>query len=156
MEITSPKNTPDGWHGEFDAEGGSFHTGSGHAALFYASGGNRFSVSGDGFHTERYLDPPVLDNFTNTGNAGGLSASYERDFSNSDRLFLTITENAVRYLVPNEVVQEQSGQRQVSAQKEIMGQVRYTHAFSTDVLLSVAGSVRDATALLSSNSEPRR
>jgi hypothetical protein len=153
VEITSPKNTPDGLHGEFDAEGGSFHTGSGHAALFYASGGNRFSISGDGFHAERYLDPPVLSNFTNTGNAGGFSASYERDFSNSDRLFLTFTQNAVRYLVPNELVQQQSGQRQDSVQKEILGQVRYTHAFSTDVLLNVAGSVRDTTALLSSNPE---
>jgi len=153
VEITSPKNTPDGWHGEFDAEGGSFDTGSAHASLFYARGGNRFSASGDGFHTDRYLDPPVLDNFTNTGNAGGFSASYERDFSNSDRLLLTVTQNAVRYLVPNELVQQQSGQRQDSTQKEIMGQVRYTHAFSTDVLLSAAGSVRDTTALLSSNPE---
>ena len=153
VEITSPKNTPDGWHGEFDVEGGSFDTGSAHASLFYARGGNRFSAGGDGFHTDRYLDPPVLDNFTNTGNAGGFSVSYERDFSNSDRLLLTVTQNAVRYLVPNELVQQQSGQRQDSTQKEIMGQVRYTHAFSTDVLLSAAGSVRDTTALLSSNPE---
>src|SRR5579864_8323600 len=108
VEITSPKNTPDGLHGEFDAEGGSFDTGSGHAALFYARGGNRFSISGDGFHTERYLDPPVLANFTNVGNAGGFSASYERDFSNSDRVFVTLAQNAVRYLAPNELVQQQS------------------------------------------------
>src|SRR5579862_6883332 len=130
VEITSPKNTPAGLHGEFDAEGGSFSTGSAHAALFYANGENRFSISGDGFHTERYLDPPVLANFTNTGNAGGFSASYERDFSNSDRVFVTLAQNAVRYLAPNELVQQQSGQRQDSEQKEIMGQVRYTHAFS--------------------------
>src|ERR1700730_18891119 len=55
VEITSPKNAPNGLHGEFDAEGGSFSTGSAHAALFYANGANRFSVSGDGFHTDRYL-----------------------------------------------------------------------------------------------------
>ena len=153
VEITSPKNTPAGLHGEFDAEGGSFSTGSAHATLFYASGGNRFSVSGDGFHTDRYLDPPVLGNYTNLGNAGGFSASYERDFSNSGRLFFTITQHAVRYLVPNELVQQLGGQRQDAAQKETSGQVRYTHPFSTDVLLSVAGSVRDFTALLSSNPE---
>jgi hypothetical protein len=151
VEITSPKNTPAGLHGEFDAEGGSFLAGSAHAALFYAKGGNRFSVSGDGFHTDRYLDPPVLGNFTNRGNAGGFSASYERDFSSSDRLFLTVTQHAVRYLVPNELVQQQAGQRQDTAQQETSGQVRYTHAFSPELLLSVAGSVRDTTALLSSN-----
>ncbi|MCU1343676.1 MAG: TonB-dependent receptor [Candidatus Acidoferrum typicum] len=153
VEITSPKNAPDGLHGEFDAEGGSFSTGSAHAALFYAHGANRFSVSGDGFHTDRYLDPPVLGNYTNRGNAGGFSASYERDFSSSDRLLITVTQHSVRYLVPNELVQQQAGQREDAAQRETSGQLRYTHTFSPDLLFSVAGSVRDATALLTSNAQ---
>jgi hypothetical protein len=151
VEVTSPKNNPVGLHGEFDADGGRFSTGSVHGALFYSTGGNRVSISGDGFHTDRYLDPPVLGNYTNLGNSGGFSASYERDFSNGDRVFVTFTQNAVRYLVPNELVQQQAGQRQDATQKETAGQIHYTHAFSTDVLLSVAGSLRDATALLSSN-----
>jgi outer membrane receptor for Fe3+-dicitrate len=153
VEITSPKNAPNGLHGEFDAEGGSFLTGSAHAALFYANGANRFSVSGDGFHTDRYLDPPVLSNSTNRGNAGGFSTSYERDFSSRDRLLITVTQHSVRYLVPNELVQQQAGQRQDASQRETTGQLRYTHTFSPDLLFSVAGSVRDATALLSSNEQ---
>src|SRR6267142_930137 len=151
VEITSPKNAPVGLHGELDAEGGSFSSGSLHAALFYSHGANRFSVSGDGFHTDRYLDPPVLNDYTNRGNAGGFSASYERDFSSSDRLFVTVTQHAVRYLVPNELIQQQTGQREDATQQETSGQARYTHTFSPDLLLSVAGNVRDVTALLSSN-----
>jgi hypothetical protein len=151
IEVTSPKNSPTGLHGEFDLEGGSFSTGSGHAALFYATARNRFSASGNGFHTDRYLDPPVLQNYTNLGNAGGFSASYERDLSNSDRLFLTVSQHAVRYMVPNEFLQQEAGQRQDAAQKETSGHVHYTHVFSKDILWSVAASVRDRTALLSSN-----
>ena len=151
VEVSSPKNNPAGLHGEFEAEGGSFSTASGSGALFYSSGGNRFSITGDGFHSGRYLDPPVLQNYTNIGNAGGFSASYERDFSNGDRLFLTFAQHAVRYEVPNELVQQEAGQRQDSEQKETSGQVHYTHAFSANILLSVAGSVRDAYALLNSN-----
>jgi hypothetical protein len=151
VEITSPKNAPVGLHGEFDAEGGSFSSGSAHSAIFYPNGANRFSVSGDGFHTDRYLDPPVLSNYTNRGNAGGFSASYERDFSTSDRLLVTMTQHAVRYLAPNELIQQQAGQREDAAQQETSGQARYTHTFSPDLLSSVAGSVRDASALLSSN-----
>ena len=151
VEVTSPKNNPAGLHGEMDAEGGSFDSGSLHAALFYSFGANRFSISGDGFHTDRYLDPPVLGNYTNLGNSGGFSISYEHDFSNGDRLFATFSQNAVRYLVPNELVQQQAGQRQDAAQSETGGQIHFTHAFSTNVLLSLAASVRDATALLSSN-----
>ena len=153
VEVTSPKNNPAGLHGEFEAEGGSFSTASGSGALFYSRGENRFSITGDGFHSGRYLDPPVLQNYTNIGNAGGYSSSYERDFANGDRLFVTFGQHAVRYQVPNELVQQQAGQRQDSTQKETSGQVHYTHAFSADVLLSVAGSVRDASALLNSNAE---
>ena len=153
VEVTSPKNNPAGLHGEFEAEGGSFSTASGSGALYYSKGENRFSVTGDGFHSARYLDPPVLQNFTNIGNAGGFSSSYERDFANGDRLFVTFGQHAVRYEVPNELVQQEAGQRQDSEQKETSGQVHYTHAFSANILLSVAGSVRDASALLNSNAQ---
>lgn len=153
VEVTSPKNNPPGLHGELDAEGGSFSTASGSAGLFYSSGGNRFSVNGNGFHSDRYLDPPTIGNFTNRGSAGGFSASYERDFSAGDRLYLTFGRHAVRYLVPNDLPQEAAGQRQDSTQMETSGQVHYTHAFSPDVLLSVAGSVRDASSLLNSNAQ---
>jgi hypothetical protein len=153
VEVTSPKNNPAGLHGEFEAEGGSFPTASGSGALFYSRGGNRFSINGDGFHSGRYLDPPVLQNYTNIGNAGGFSSSYERDFSNGDRLFVTFAQHAVRYQLPNELVQQEAGQRQDSDQKETSGQVHYTHAFSADILLSVAGSVRDASAFLNSNAQ---
>src|SRR5216683_757775 len=153
VEVTSPKNNPAGLHGEFEAEGGSFSTASGSGALFYSSGKSRFSVTGDGFHSGRYLDPPVLQNFTNVGNAGGFSSSYERDFSSGDRLLVTFGQHAVRYEVPNELVQQAAAQRQDSKEKETSGQVHYTHAFSADVLLSVAGSVRNAYALLNSNAQ---
>ncbi|MGH9680349.1 MAG: TonB-dependent receptor, partial [Candidatus Acidiferrales bacterium] len=151
IEVTSPENNPAGLHGDLDLTGGSFWSGTADAAVFYSAGANRFSITGDGFHTDRYLDPPVLANYTNLGNAGGFSASYERDFSNGDRLFATFSRHTLRYLVPNELVQQQTGQRQDALQEETSGQVRYTHAISSNILLSIAGDVRDATALLSSN-----
>src|SRR5438105_2120322 len=69
VEVTTKKDVPAGWHGRFDAGGGSFSTTNGAAGISYAQGANRFSASGEGFHTERYLDPPVLANYTNRGNA---------------------------------------------------------------------------------------
>jgi len=151
VEVTSPKNYPTGLHGEFAAEGGSFATGSGHAAIFYSSGENRFTASGDGFHTDRYLDPPVLSNYTNIGNSGGGSASYERDFAHGDRVYVTLEQHAVRYLVPNELIQQQAGQRQDVNTRELGGQITYTHAFSPEVLLNIAGSARDTSFGLFSN-----
>jgi len=151
VEVTTTKDVPEGLHGQFDLNGGSFSSISSSAAVSYAFGENRFSLSGNGFHTDRYLDPPVLENFTNRGNAGGFSASYEREFSGSDRLRFTIIHNAVRFLVPNELVQQQAGQRQDLTNQETSGQVFFQHTISPDLFLSLSGSVRDASADLTSN-----
>ncbi len=151
VEVTTTKDMPGGLHGQFDAQGGSFSTVTGSAALSYSSGKNRFLASGDGFHTDRYLDPPVLENFTNRGNAAGFSASYERDFSDRDRLRVTVTHNDVRFLVPNELIQQEAGQRQDIANSETAGQIFFQHTISPDLFLSFSGSIRDANATLKSN-----
>jgi hypothetical protein len=151
VEVTTVKDVPDGLHGQFDLNAGSFSSISSSAALSYAFGENRFSISGNGFHTDRYLDPPVLENFTNRGNAGGFSAGYEREFSGSDRLRISIIHNAVRFLVPNELVQQQVGQRQDITNQETSGQIFFQHTISPNLFLSLSGSVRDASAELTSN-----
>lgn len=151
VELTTQKDVPSGLHGQFDASGGSFSTADGSAGISFVRGGNRFSASADGFHTDRYLDPPVLQNFTNRGNTAGFSGSYERDFSDGDRVRVTVTHNAVRLLVPNELVQQTAGQRQDLADAENSGQVYFQHPISQDLFLSLSGSVRDASVTLRSN-----
>src|SRR5882724_9118155 len=151
IEVTTAKDMPRGIHGQINAGGGSFSTVIGAAALSYSAGKNRFSASGNGFHTDRYLDPPVLKNFTNRGNAGGFSASYERDFSDRDRLRITVSHNAVRFLVPNELVQQQALQRQDITNNETTGQIFFQYTISPSLFLNFSGSVRDASSTLTSN-----
>jgi len=151
VEVSTGKDVPDGWHGRFDAGGGSFSSLDATAAISFSEGPNRFSVSGQGFHTDRYLDPPVLANYTNRGNAAGFSASYERDFSRNDRLRLSVSHNVVRFLVPNELVQQQAGQRQDIANAETSGQIFFQHTISSSLFLSLAASARDSSAMLTSN-----
>ncbi len=151
VELTTQKDVPAGLHGQLDASGGSFSTANGSAGISFLRGANRFSASVDGFHSDRYLDPPVLQNFTNRGNAAGFSTSYERDFSSGNRLRITVTHNAVRFLVPDELVQQQAGQRQDLANTESSGQVYFQHPISQNLFLSLSGSVRDASATLRSN-----
>jgi outer membrane cobalamin receptor len=151
IEVTTEKNGPSGLHGQLDVVGGSFGTSNGSASVSYSQGKNRFSINSDAFHTERYLDPPVLANYTNRASASGFSASYERDFSDRDRLRLTISHNVVRFLVPNELVQQETGQRQDMTSTETTGQVYFQHIISPQLLLSFSGSVRAAAATLTSN-----
>lgn len=151
VEVTTVKDVFPGLHGRFDAGGGSFSTVSGSAGISYAWARNRFAISGDGFHTDRYLDPPVLANFTNRGNADGFSTSYERGFSDRNRLRITITHDVMRFLVPNYLIQQNSGQRQDIANTETSEQIYFQHTISSDLFLSFSGSVRDTGAKLSSN-----
>lgn len=151
VEVTTGKNPPGGLHGEGSSEAGSFSTTSGSARLSFARDNDRFSVGGRGFHTERYLDPPVLQNFTNRANSDGIFAVYERDLSERDRLRISVSHNSVRYLVPNELVQQDALQRQDIASAETAGQIYFQHILSPDIVFSAAGSVRDSRATLSSN-----
>jgi len=151
VEVTTTKDVPGGLHGQFDLEGGSFSAVTGSATVSYSAGKNRFSASGDGFQSNRYLDPPVLENFTNRGNEAGFSAAYERDFSDKDRLRITLTHNEVRFLVPNELIQQEAGQRQDITNGETAGEIFVQHTISPDLFLSFSSSVRDASATLTSN-----
>jgi len=153
VEVTTKKDVQAGWHGRVDAAGGSFSTLNGAAGLSYAREAERFSAGGEGFHTDRYLDPPVLGNYANRGNGGGFSFSYERDFSTSDRLRVSVMHNVVRFLVPNELVQQRAGQRQDIQNTETSGQIYFQHTISAELFLSFSGSVRDSSATLASNAQ---
>src|SRR6202035_2181608 len=151
VEVVTEKNIPSGLHGQFDIDGGAFGMVGGFSRVSYSRGRNRLSLSGDAFHTERYLDPPVVENYTNRATAGGFSTSYERDFSDRDRLRVTIANHSVHFQVPNELIQQKAGQRQDIANTETSGQIYFQHTVSPDLLLSLAGSVRDTAATLTSN-----
>ena len=151
IEVTTQKDVPAGWHGRLDAAGGSFASASGSADVSYSRRDDHVSLGGYGFHTNRYLDPPVLDNFTNRGTTAGASGSYEHDFTDHDRLRVSLVHSEVRFLVPNERLQQQAGQRQDIANAETTGQVYFQHTFSQDLLLSASGSMGDADAGLRSN-----
>jgi hypothetical protein len=151
VEITTPKNAPRGLHGQFVAGGGSFASADGDIALTYSRGRNYASANAGGFQTDRYLDPPVLGNYTNSGSSGTLSASYARELSDRSRIRVTLTHDVADFLVPNELLQQLAAQRQSRQNLETSGSIYYQRTVGTDLLLDTQGSIRDAGALLSSN-----
>lgn len=151
VEVTTGTDAHPGWHGQADLSGGSFDAVNGSAALSYATKSDQFSASTHGFHSGRFLDPPVLPNYSNRGNGGGYSASWDHNFNLRDRLSFSFTHGETRLLVPNELVQQQAGQRQDRTNAETGGQVYFQHAASANLLWTVAGNVRDAEATLASN-----
>ena len=152
VELSSPKDIPDGLHGDAAIGGGSFGSVNGYAGLVYGHGPDRLSASGYGTRTDRYLDPPVLDNFTNRGSSGGGTVAYSRDLSSRDRIRVKVSQSDVRFEVPNELVQQNAGQRQDRTNRETSGLIYYQRVVSPALLFDAEGSVRDDSADLWSNS----
>ena len=151
VEMVTAKDFGAGLHGEAVLAGGSFDTADGYLLTQYGWGKNTLGFNAEGAMTERYLNPPVVQNYTNNGTTGDFGASYERDFTNHDRLSLSVRHEFSRFLVPNELVQQAAGQRQDKNNYETMGIVSYQHLFSANVVGDFHGMVRDDSEGLSSN-----
>jgi outer membrane cobalamin receptor len=151
VEMNTTKDPGAGFHGNVVLAGGSFDTADGYLLTQYEWGKNIVGVNAEGAMTDRYLNPPVLQNFTNNGTTGDFGASYERDFSNHDRLSFSVRHEFSRFLVPNELVQETAGQRQDRDNFETMGIVSYQHLFSQNVVGDLHGMVRDDSEGFTSN-----
>jgi len=151
IEVNTTRTQQSGLHGQADLSGGSFATGAAFAQLQYGWGKNNLGVSGSGAMTGRYLNPPVLENYTNNGTTSDFTANYERDLTPRDSLSLFVRHELSRFLVPNELVQQAAGQRQDRDNFETMGAVSYQHIFSPNVVGDLRGMVRDNSNDLSSN-----
>jgi outer membrane cobalamin receptor len=151
IEVTTTHDTAQGLHGSAGVGGGSFDAQTGFINGTYGWAHSAISFDGDASRTERYLDPPVLKNYTNSGTTAGFGAGYSIDLSAKDRLFFSGRWSAARFEVPNENVQQAAGQRQDRDTPEEEGRASWTHVLSPDALLSVRGSVEDLSANLWSN-----
>jgi outer membrane cobalamin receptor len=150
VEVNTQKDSRQGLHGELVGSGGSFAMAQGYGSVQYARGKNTFAISFDGTTTDRYLNPPAAQNYTNVATTNNYGAQYEHDFNKDHLAFIFGTDQA-RYLVPNEQVQEAAGQRQDRANFETMGIISFQHVISLNALADFRGMVRDDTSTLASN-----
>jgi hypothetical protein len=151
VEVATTKDARPGFHGKAVFTGGSFGTADGYLQTQYAWGKNTLGVSADGAMTDRFLNPPVLQNFTNTATNGDFSIHYERDITDSDRLGVIVRHALSRFEIPNELLQQVVGQRQDRGNFETMGILSYQHIFNPNVLGDLRFMARDDTDNLSSN-----
>jgi len=151
VEVNTLRDSRLGFHGKAVADAGSFDTAGGDLVGQYGWKHDTLSLSGGVDRTDRYLDPPVEQNFTNSGTNGSFAAQYEKDLTDGDRIGLIFRHGQSRFGVPNEIVQQEAGQRQDRDAGETAGQVFYQHTFSPNIIGDVRGMVRDFSADLWSN-----
>src|SRR6516165_1463643 len=112
-----------GLHGSASLQEGSFNNRDAFMSLMYSRNRTSAGLSGDAMATDRYLDPPVVQNYTNRGSGGSFSAMLEREWSTSDHTRIYADERRTRLMVPNEILQEEAGQRQDRDGRETLGQI---------------------------------
>ncbi len=151
IEVVTTAQTRHGFGGSASVSAGSFETRSAEAVAEYGWPKTTFSVAGGMSETDRYLDPPVEENFTNHGSTANVSVHLEHDITPADRFGAIFRSGRARFLVPNEHVQEEAGQRQDRDSDETMAQFSYQRILSANVLGDVRAMVRDVSAGLWSN-----
>jgi hypothetical protein len=143
VEVNTQQDSQPGLHGEGAMSGGSFDSAGAFAQGQYARGKNLFGASASGAMTSHYLNPVVVQNYTNRGTLGDFAANYQRDLTSKDRLIFSVRHELSRYEVPNEQLQQAAGQLQTADNIETMGTVSYQHTFSSNMLADLRGMVRD-------------
>jgi outer membrane cobalamin receptor len=151
VEISTARGARHGFHGQFVTAGGGFSTADSYLMVQQGWGKNTLGISAEGTITERYLDPPVLNNYTNQATTSSVAAHYERDLTDRDRLGFILRHEQTVFQVPNEFVQQSAGQRQDRDSDETIGIFSYQHIFSSNVLGDFRVMSRDDSAGLSSN-----
>jgi TonB-dependent Receptor Plug Domain len=151
IEVNTLQDAQPGFHGQVVLSGGSFDTAGVSASGQYAWGKNIFGGSASGSMTDHYLNPVVPQNYTNSGTLGDFSVNYERDLTSKDRLRFIVRHEFSRYELPNEQIQEASGQLQTADNIETMGTASYQHTFSSNAVADFRGMVRDNAIDYNSN-----
>jgi hypothetical protein len=151
VEVTAPNDPAPGLHAIAAVGGGSFSTANGYVGIGYGNGASQLMLTGNVGTTDRYLDPPLIANYTNHASTVGFTATYSRDLTNRDRLRFSIRHDEVRYLVPNELVQQEAGQRQDAVAAETSSQVDYQRIVTDNLLLSAEGGILKQSFHLWSN-----
>jgi outer membrane cobalamin receptor len=151
VELNTKRNPNPGLHGQLLLSGGTYDTVGSYGQLQDTWGKNTLGATASGGRSSHYLNPVVVQNYTDAGTTGDFSLRYERDFTDKDRLILSVRHELSRFEIPNELLQQQAGQLQTGDNFETLGSVHYQHLFSADSLGTIDGMVRDNANDLYSN-----
>lgn len=153
IEVTSRSGLEIPKAGSVTLSGGSFGT---FETSFDVGGHTRkfgYFISGAGSTTDRFLDPPAIENFHNNGRA--VKTFFKLDYTPSDKnLFrFNFFFNNQRFDVPNLPDQQVEGQDQRRRSNDNLESFSWEHIFSPNLVSYFAAYQRYNEAKLRSNEE---
>jgi outer membrane receptor protein involved in Fe transport len=139
--------------GGISLSGGSFSTGEASADFSMHTKKFGFLTNLSASTSQRYLDPPTLDNFHNFGRTGKAFFRLDYQFNAKDSLRGTFTFGGSNFQVPNRFAQELAGQDQKQRLRDSSENITYQRIISANTLATVSFFNRYATARLNSNAQ---
>ena len=151
INVNTRSGLEDPTQGGLSFSGGSFSTGE--VAADFATHTKKLGLLANlsASTSQRYLDPPTLDNFHNFGRTGKgfFRLDYQFDPNNSVKGVLTF--GGSNFQVPNKFVQEIAGQDQRQRLRDNSQNISYQHIFSPNSVAQFSFFHRQGNAQLNSN-----
>ena len=151
IEVVTTTPAHRGLGASVSASVGSSDTQSADAIVEKGGEKTTISMTAGAARTDRYLDPPVEENFTNRGATLNASLRLEHDLSSSTRVGVIARHGGARFMVPNEHIQQEAGQRQDRDSGENAVQFSAQRIFSPSLVGDLRGMIRAISAGLWSN-----
>ncbi|HEY6359949.1 MAG TPA: TonB-dependent receptor, partial [Vicinamibacterales bacterium] len=151
IELSTAHDSRPGFHGLASLEVGSFASVNGYGSGQYSTGRTTAGFALERMVTDRYLDPPNEGNFTNHGEATGVSVRLEHAWTDSNRTRAYGYRRSSGFQVPNEALQQEAGQLQERSADESLGQAAHQQILSSNVLLNARMMARAGDATLTAN-----
>lgn len=138
-------------NGGLTFSGGSFSTGE--IGADFSTHTKKFGLLANLSATtsQRYLDPPTIDNFHNFGRTGKGFFRLDYQFNQNNSLRGSFTFGGSNFQVPNRLEQEIAGQDQRERLRDNSQNITYQHIFSPNTVAQVSFFNRDSRAKLLSN-----
>ncbi|PYS48221.1 MAG: hypothetical protein DMF68_13755 [Acidobacteria bacterium] len=137
--------------GGLSFSGGSFSTGEVGADFSTHTKRFGFLTNLSATTSQRYLDPPTIDNFHNFGRTGKGFFRFDYQFSANDTVHATLTFGGSNFQVPNRLEQELAGQDERERLRDDSQNITYQHIFSPSAVGQISIFNRYGTAELLSN-----
>jgi len=151
VDVTTTKDARIGWHGSGETGAGSFDSATAFVSGGYGWDRRALTVSAGSSRTGRYLDPPTLANDSNSGSLDAVSLTFDQHPTARDRVQLGWRRSHAAFQVPNDLAQQQAGQRQDRVTREHAAHAAWNHVFSPAWLLTMRAAGADLSAALWSN-----
>lgn len=137
--------------GSLSFSGGSFSTGE--VGADFSTHTKKFGLLANLSATtsQRYLDPPTIDNFHNFGRTGKGFFRLDYQFDQNNSLRGSFTFGGSNFQVPNRLEQEIAGQDARQRLRDSSQSFTFQHIFSTTAVAQVSFFNRRGTAELTSN-----